>query len=503
MRTWYFREGKRSRIMNEENRNIEKKAFSGVVWKFAERILAQLVSLVISIVLARMLTPQDYSVVGVVVIFFNFANILISGGLNTALMQKKNADTEDYSTVLHVSLLLSVALYGVLFFVAPAISVLYDQPILVPVVRVMAFSLPIYAVKSILCAYVSANLQFRKFFFSTIGGTLASAVVGICMAYNGFGAWALVAQQMTNALIDTLILFLTTRFRIVLRISFTRLKGLFNYGWKVLVTSLLNTTYAECIPAFIGIRFTTTDLSFYTKGKSFPELLSSTVTNTLSAVLFPVMAKFQDDKERLLQYTRKFMQVSSYVAFPLMLGFLAVSDTFISVVLTDKWLSASFYIRVFCISSMFDMIHLGNSTTIKAMGRSDISLVMEIIKKTSYFIVIAAFMFLGQTPQALAISSIICTAIAIIVNTIPNVKLIGYSYKSQAKDLIPNLLMSILMCVAVSFVGMLKWNLFMVMLLQIFVGIVVYVLLSLITKNSSFFFLLNILKSYLPTRKSR
>lgn len=461
-----------------------------------ERVIAQVVSLAVSIILARLLTPDDYSVVGVVTIFFNFANVIISGGLNTALIQKKDADKEDYSTVLHISVLVSVLLYAVMFVLAPTIAELYSKDLLVPIIRIMSLSLPVYAVKSVVCAYISSTLQFRKFFFATIGGTLVSAVIGIYMALNGFGAWALVAQQMTNTVIDTVILLATTRLPIVLRISLSKFKVLFKFGWKVLISSLLNTSYSEIVPAFIGIKFAAADLSFYTKGKNFPTLLSSTTTNTLSAVLFPVMSKYQDDREALLRYTRRFIRLASYIAFPLMLGFFAVSDNFVSLLLTDKWLPASFYIKIFCITSMFEMIHIGNCETIKAMGRSDIFLIMEIIKKSSYFAIIALFLILGDSPQALAISSVVCTAVAIVVNSVPNRKLIGYRFRSQAYDLLPNLIMAVVMCAAVLLVGTLQINKLLLLVVQVAVGFAVYVALSLVTKNDSFYYILNLIKSY-------
>jgi len=480
--------------MSESN-FIKQKAFSSVVWKFLERIMAQLVSLVVSVTLARLLSPDDYSTVSVVAIFFAFANVIISGGLNTALIQKKNADKVDYSTVLYTSVLISLLIYGILFFCAPYIAILYHKEELVSIVRVMGLSLPIYAIKSILCAYISANLQFKKFFFATIGGTLASAVVGIYMAIHGFGAWALVGQQITNTIIDTLILLLTTRMPIGIVISFTRLKELFGYGWKVLVSSLLSSAYMEAVPLFVGIKFSATDLSFYTKGKSFPSLISSTTTSTLSAVLFPVLAKYQDDKDALLRHTRNFIRVASFVAFPLMLGLFAVSENFVKVILTEKWLDAVFYIRVFCIVSMFEMIHMGNCETIKAMGRSDIFLIMEIIKKSSYFVIIAVFIFFGKTPEALAISSIVCTLVALIVNAIPNMKLIGYNFKNQIIDVLPNLVIALIMCVVVVLIGMISINMYLSLIIQIVSGAVCYLLLSIFSKNQSMGYILEVLKN--------
>ena len=207
--------------------DIKQKTITSTIWKFLERFMAQAVSLIVSILIARILTPADYSVVSIVTIFFTFANVLISGGLNTALIQKKDADDEDYSTVLYVSVLLSIVCYIILFFCAPLIARLYEQPSLILIIRIMGLTLPITALKSIWCAYISSTLQFRKFFFATLGGTLVSAVVGITMALNGFGPWALVAQQMTNTVIDTLILIISTRIHIVLKVSITKLKVVF------------------------------------------------------------------------------------------------------------------------------------------------------------------------------------------------------------------------------------------------------------------------------------
>ena len=484
----------------EEN-EIKSKAFSGVFWKFLERIGAQLVSLVVSIVLARILSPSDYSVVGVVLIFFSFANVFISGGLNTALMQKKEIDVEEYSTVLYVSVILSVVIYLILFFCAPLIASLYNQEILIIMIRVMGLSLPINAIKSIWCAYISVRLQFRKFFFATFGGTIASAVVGICMALNGAGAWALVAQQMTNIVIDTLVLVVSTRIHIVIKISIKKLKVLFQYGWKVFVSSVISVAYNEIVPLVVGVKYTNDDLSYYTKGRSFPALITTTTTTTLSAVMFPTLAKFQDDKERLLKYTRLFIQLSSFVVFPLMLGFLATAENFISVVLTDKWLPAAPYIKIFCIAYMFDMIHMGNCETIKAMGKSGVFLVMEIIKKSSYFIVLAIFLFCTHTPETLALSFIVCTVIAIIVNAIPNRKLLQYRFRYQIADILPNLITSLIMCGAVILIGMLKMSPFLCLATQVAVGGCVYLALNFIIGNSSLKYIIGLMQKFLHRKK--
>ena len=478
-----------------DNNTIKSKAISSVVWKFMERIGAQLVSMIVAIIIARILSPEDYSVVSLVTIFFTFANILISGGFNASLIQKKNADAEDYSVVLYISLICSIVIYVILFFTAPWISRIYRQPSIILIIRVMGLSLPVNAVKSIWCAYISANLDFKKFFFSTLGGTIASAFIGIGMALNGAGAWALVAQQMTNICIDTLILICTTRIKFVRKISFDRVKSLFKYGWGILLSSLLGTIYTQIIPLVIGVKYTAADLAFYTKGRSFPELISSTSVNTLSAVMFPTMAKFQDDKEKILQYTRLFIQVSSYLAFPSMLGLFIVSDNFIVVLLTEKWLPTSPYIKIFCVACMFDMIHIGNCETIKAIGRSDIYLVMEIIKKSAYFITVFLFLRFTNSPEMMSLSFVVCSVVAFVVNSIPNQKLIGYMIKDQLIDILPNLLTAIAMVIPCFYVGRLDMPAIILLILQIMVGTISYVLISVVTRNKNFMYIWGYIKS--------
>lgn len=473
---------------------IKEKALTSVIWKFLERVGAQLVSLIVSIILARKLDPNDYSVIGIVTIFFTFANLLISGGLNSALIQKKDADREDYSTVLHISVIMSLFIYLILFISAPYIAQLYQQEILTTMIRVMGISLPITAIKSIWCAYISSNFQFKKFFFATIGGTILSAVIGIVLAYNGAGAWALVAQQMTNTIVDTIILIISTKIHIVFKISFVKLKVLFKYGWKVFVASILGGVYSEVIPLTIGVKYKSADLAFYTKGRGFPNLITTVTTNTFSAVLFPALAKVQSDKQRLLNGTRTFIRVTSFFMFPLMLGFFAIAENFVLVVLTEKWLPAVPYIRIFCIALMFEMIHVGNCETIKAMGKSGTYLIMEIIKKVSYFITIILFLLLSNTPERLALAFIVCTFIAIIVNSIPNIKLLGYKIRYQILDLLPNLLTSMVMCVAVFLVTKINVSNIVQLMLQIIVGALVYFVLNVLIKNSSLTYIVNTIK---------
>lgn len=486
-----------------EIKELKKKTIGGMLWKFAERFIAQGVSLVVSIVLARLLTPDDYSVVGIVGIFFSFANLFISAGFNTALIQKKEVDAEDYSSVLFISLISATVLYLIIFFCAPYIANAYGKEILTIVFRVMGITLFINAIKSVVCAYISRHLQFRKFFFVTIIGTVISAVVGIVMAVKGFGPWALVAQQMTNSVIDTILLYATTRIKFVFRISRSKTKSLFGYSWKLLVAGLINTAYDEANPLIIGLRYSPADLSYYSKGKSFPSTINSTIGNSLSAVLFPSMAKLQDDKVGILTCTRRFMQTSSFFIFPMMIGFLSLADKFVLVLLTEKWASATIYLQVFCLVYMFNMIQDGNLQVVRAIGKSGLFLIMEIIKKSSYLIVILLFVLFTDKPEHLAIACIVNTCIATLVNTFPNRKLIGYKYRLQIIDLLPNLVMSIIMGVTVYLVGLINLPNIALIFMQVVDGVIVYVLLCLITKNKTFYYCLRTAKEYLKKNSQK
>ena len=483
--------------------NLKNKAFSGMIWKFMERICAQVVSLIVSIVLARILMPDDYSIVSIVTIFFTFCNVFISGGLNTALIQKKDADVEDYSTVLHTSMFVALILYMVMFFLAPSIANLYSKQILIPVIRIMSLTFFINAFKSVLSAYTSSNLQFKKFFFSTIVGTIISAFVGIYMAINGYGAWALVAQQMTNSLLDTLILYLTTKYRIIFKVSFKKLKSLFSYGWKIFVSSIISVIYDQINPLIVGVKYTSKDLAYYSKGQSYPGLINSTISDTLQSVLFPIMSKVQDNKEMVLSVTRKYIKVASYVIFPMMIGLFSVSDIFVEVVLTEKWLPIVPYIQIFCFSYMLNIIQVGNLQAIKAIGRSDITLILEIVKKSLYLIIIILFVILSKNPIVLALSSIVCTVFATVVNTYPNRKLLGYKYKYQLSDLLPNLIISIIMGIVVYLMKYIQISKVLILILQVFIGIIVYILLSKFTKNENLYYLIDYVRSYFRKRDAK
>lgn len=476
------------------NSSLKKKTISGIIWKGLERSFAQIVSMVVSIVLARILLPEDYSVVSVVTIFFTFCNLFISEGINSALIQKKDSDELDYSTVLILNMGAAVLLYVIMFFSAPYIAKIYENDIIEPVVRVMALTFFINGYKAVLSAKISCDMQFKRYFWATFGGTLLSAVVGITMASKGFGAWALVAQHMTNSFVDSLILTFTTKIRFKLKFSAERFKSLFSYGGKIFFASIITTVYNEIKPLIVGTKFSTSALAFYNRGESFPSIINSLISTTLTQTIFPAMTKLQDDRAALRNVTSRYITMMSFLIFPALLGFFAISDEFITVILTEKWLAAAQYVKVFCVVYMLELIQIGNINAIKALGRSDLILKMEVIKKVTYAIIIVLFVVFSESPLLLACSAILCNIVATIVNTYPNKKLIDYGYLDLFKDIIPNLINATVMCIVVMLVQRLSLNVYLMLVLKIFVGVIVYAFMVIITKNKSFKYLMNTIK---------
>lgn len=484
-----------------KNEQLKKSTFDGMLWIFGERMSAKLVSFLVTLVLARLLMPEDYSVISVAAIFFTFCRVIINGGLNTALVQKKDADSLDYSSVLCVTVSMAAILYVVVFLAAPWIAELYDKEQLTAVIRVMGLSFFIMAFKSVLNAYTSSHLQFRKFFFATIVGTVISAAVGIGMALKGFGAWALVAQEMTNNLIDTLMLLVTTGMKVRLRCSIQRLRQLFAFGFQNFVSSLVNVIYGQLSPLVIGLRFSTVDLAFYTKGQSFPGLINTTLSETMSEVLFPVMTKVQDSLEDVCNVTRRYMKTSTYVIFPIMVGLMVVADTFVRLLLTEKWMNCAIYIKIFSVSYMLGLISVGTIQAFRALGRSDVVLKLELVKKALSMVVLVSFIVLAKRPEALAVCSAVCSFMAFCVNAIPAGKILGYGFWKQARDLLPNLLLSLLMAVPVVLLEKIRIPDQILLPVQILMGGAVYVGLSLLLKNESFRFVLDTVRQRLRDMK--
>lgn len=468
--------------------------FANLIWRFAERCGAQLVAFIVSIVLARVLDPDVYGTVALITVFTIILQVFVDSGLGNALIQKKDADQLDFSTVFFANITFCVLLYGVLFLCAPFIAAFYNNMDLVPLVRVLGLTVVVSGLKNVQQAYVSRNLLFKKFFFSTLGGTVTAAVVGIAMALNGFGVWALVAQQVINVTIDTLILWITVPWRPSKEFSLTRLKELFSFGWKLLTSALIDTVYTNLQQLIIGKLYTSSDLAYYNQGSKFPDVIINNINTTIDSVILPVMSKVQDQKVRVKNMLRRSIKISTYVMAPLMVGLAAVAPALIELVLTEKWLPCVPFLRVFCITGIFYPIHTANLNALKALGRSDIFLKLEIEKKIAGFVILFSVMMFGV--EAILYSKLLVSLLSQIINSAPNKKLLDYGYLEQLKDIMPQIILAAVMGVLVGFVSLWNLPLLVELFLQMLLGVGIYVVGSKMFKLDSFEYLLETLKGF-------
>ena len=473
-------------------KSLRSKTIYGLFWKFLERISAQSITLIISIILARLLSPKDYGTIAILLIFTSIADVFVNAGFGRALIQKKDADNLDFSSVFYFSFLFSIFVYAVIYMAAPFIAGFYNMPVLQPTLQVLALRIPVAGINSVQQAYVSRNMQFKKFFYSTLSGTAASAVVGIAMAYNGYGIWSLVGQYLSNAVVNTIVLFCVNDWRPQLIFSLHRLKSLFSYGWKLLLSNLLDTGYQSLNSLLIGKFYALVDLAFFDTGKKFPMVIVTNINSSISSVLFPALASEQDDLEKVKAHTRRVIQISSYIMWPMMLGIAACADCIVSLVLTDKWLPAVPYLQIACITYGLWPIHTTNLQAITALGRSDIFLKLEIVKKAIG--VVALLISIQYGVLAIALTGIVTGIISTFINAYPNGYLLKYNYFEQIRDVLPSFLCAVFMAVIVYFSGSFFENIYFKLLLQIIVGIVVYILLSIFFKLNSFQYITTLIR---------
>lgn len=476
------------------------KTLSNFMWRFFERCGAQLVSFIVSIILGRLLAPDFYGTIALVTVFTSIMQVFVDSGMGNALIQKKNADDLDFSSVFYFNIVMCVFLYLCMFFAAPLIAHFYNDMELVPIIRVLSLTLVVSGVKNVQQAYVSRNLLFKKFFYVTLGGSITAAIVGITMAYAGYGVWALVAQQLVNVTMSTIILWFTVKWRPQLAFSFSRLKSLFSFGWKLLVSALIDTVYNDIRQLIIGKLYSESDLAYYNRGRQFPNLVVTNINTSIDSVLLPTMSKEQDDPARIKSMTRRAIRTSTYIMAPMMIGLAVCAEPLIRLLLTEKWLGCVLFLRIFCTTYLFYPIHTSNLNAIKAMGRSDLFLKMEIVKKIVGLILVVSTMFISV--EAMAYSLLINTLCSTIINSFPNKKLLQYSWFEQMKDILPNIGLALLMGVPVLLMQYLPLPTIVVLILQVIAGAVIYIGLSALLKLEIFTYLLNLVKDFMKKKKS-
>lgn len=469
---------------------MNQKFFFNFTWRLAERWFSQFVTLLITMVLARLLDPTVNGTVAIVSVFISLFAIFVDSGFGGALIQKKDADDLDYSSVFYFNIVVCVLLYVVLFFAAPLIAKLYDIPILTPLIRVQSIALIVSGVTSIQAAYISKHMLFKKQFFITLIATGVSGPVGIYAAYLGYGPWAMVIQSVVNSVLSMCCLWFAISWRPKLMFSFTRLKSLFSFGSKLLVSSLLYTGYADLRQLIIGKFYSPADLAYYNKAYTVPSMINSGISTSIGSVLFPAMVDVQDDTAKIKAMIKRTILLHSYVMAPMFVGLAVCAEPVIALLFSEKWLPSVPFLRIFCFIYVLEGLGMANTNALKAIGKSDLTLRIEFIKTPMYIVLLLASIPFGV--MAVAYSFVVGVTIAQIICAGYSKKLFGYSLWDQLRDILPNLLLCVMMGACVWCVSLLDLNHIVTLLIQVPCGVAVYLLGSVIFKNETFRYVLNL-----------
>jgi O-antigen/teichoic acid export membrane protein len=450
---------------------------TSLFWSFFERVGSQGISLLISIILARLVSLEDYGVIAAAQIFIQLATVFVSGGFGNALIQKKDATDKDFSTMFIFNIVFSVSIYGIIYIFAPNIVTLlnksYDYDLLIKVIRVLGLGVVLSGYESFYRALLTKQLYFKKLFKLCITGMVVSATVGITMAYKGYGVWALVTQSLLTLFINCILFTVSSKWKPKFYFSFRRFKPMFLFGLKLMLSSLFITIYTDLTSLAIGNRYSGEDLAFYKKGVNFPRMLVLNIITAINTALFPVMSKM-DDPDELKALVRKFNRLSAFIITPMMLGFAAVGGSFIEIVLTEKWLPCVIFLQITCINYAIQPIGMSSLQYLKASGKATEYLVLDIIRKIVGVALLGVAIVLNKGIWLIALSEVASNFIAIFINMYPGKKHINYKIKEQISDILPKFILSGAMFGIVFAINSMEINIYLKVVLQIFIGIAVY-----------------------------
>ncbi|GKU31646.1 lipopolysaccharide biosynthesis protein [Clostridium folliculivorans] len=484
-----------------KNNEIKKKVLTGLFWKIMERAGAQGIQFILQILLARLLVPNDYGQIALISIYIIIANVFVQNGFSTALIQKKDTNETDFSSVFYLSFIIATFIYIILFLAAPLIGSFYGANQLSLVIRILSITLFFGAFNSVQYAIILKTMQFKKLFFSSLGSSLVSGLVGIVLAYKSFGVWALVAQQLTNQFMIIIILWFTVKWRPKLVFSIPRIKVLFSYGWKLLVSSLIDSIYMNLRSLIIGKMYTPATLAYYNRGDQFPQIIVTNINGSIQSVMLPALSIEQDNRSRVKEIMRRSIVTSSFVLFPIMGGLAVIAEPLVKILLTDKWIACVPFLQIACASYALYPIHTANLQAINALGRSDIFLKLEVVKKLIGMTILAITIFHGV--YAIALGMLINEVISSFINAYPNLKLLNYSYKEQWKDIISSLLLTVIMIIVIYFVRYIGQNIYINIIIQCILGIVVYLGMAYLLKLECFMYLINTVKKSIVFRNNK
>lgn len=453
--------------------SLKSKTVKGVVWSSIERFSTQGVQFLIMIIMARLLTPKDYGLIGMLAIFLAVAQSLIDSGFSQALIRKQDRTDVDNSTVFYFNIVVSSALYLILFIAAPFVADFYNQPELTSVMRVVCLGVILNSLAVVQRALLTVRIDFKTQAKASLSAAVISGCIGIVLAYCGFGVWSLVVQQLLNLSVNTLLLWIFSKWRPIAVFSWKSFHELFAFGSKLLASGLLDTLYRNIYPIVIGKLFSASSLGHYTRAQQFSEFPSSNVTGIIQRVTYPILCGIQDETERLEAVYRKFLKLSAFIIFPLMIGMSAVARPFIDIVLGTQWGFCGQLLQIICFAMMWYPIHAINLNLLQVKGRSDLFLRLEIIKKILGITVLCITAPFGLV--VMCYGQIFNSIVALVINTYYTGKLINVGFIRQMKDLLPTILLSLIMFWAILLVnGFIEVNMHR-LVIGVLVGIIIYV----------------------------
>ena len=456
------------------NSKLKEQTISGLFWQFSQKWAAQFVSFSVSVILARVLLPEDFGVVALAGMFTTFFSLFVGCGMGTALIQKKDADNLDYCTIFWAQMLFSTIIYIIVFILAPWFSLLSPQ--LTSVIRVSALTMIIGTIGGIQGVIVTRQMAFKIYFYRTLVASVFSGFIGIILALRGWGVWALVAQHMSSTIIGIIAVFSQVRWIPRFVFSVERFKSMFGVGVKFMTSGLIGTVFNQLKGYMVGLKYTTADLAYYNRGEGIPHLFTQNIDASINSVLFPVFSKLQNDRLAVRSAVRRSIKTSSFLIFPIVLGLAAIAENLVVLLYTEKWIPCIPFMQLFCISECFTILNTANLQVLRGIGEVNTLLKMELYKKPILIAILAVTVFIS--PLAIAMGMVLYGIYTMFVNAFPNRKFIHYHIKDQIKDVGDNALLSIFMAVCVFLIGFLDINPYILVTIQVIVGIVIYMGIS-------------------------
>ncbi len=422
--------------------SLREKTFSSLIWKFLERMGYQAIQIVIQVVLARLLGPDDFGVLAIMIVFVNVGNVFVQSGLNTALVQSVEATDRDFSTVFWMSLSIALLVYGGIFWAAPAVAAFYAMPTLVWSLRALCLILLINAYNATQVAHIQRSLEFRKIFNATLTSVVVSGVVGVGVALSGGGVWALVSQQLSYQITNCLMLAAQVRWRPRPVFDPARARELFSFGWKLLVSGLLETGYQSLSDLIVGKQFTQGELGIFSQGKKYPQAVGSILDGAVQPVMLSVISHVQQDAQSVKALTRRAIRVSTFGIVPAMLCFALVARPLVTLLLGEQWLPSVPFLQIYCVVYAFLPVHSTNLQALNGTGHSADFLRLELIKKAYGVVILLVAALVFKDLYAIALGSLLGSLVSTAVNAWPNRRLIGYGFAEQARDFSPAFVLS-------------------------------------------------------------